>query len=134
MPAVSEMQDDLALPGIADKTGMDQLNALWARYDNRIGIGQVNRGVFIEQSSDVMRYAVTDCFFARFFLKVGTPELAKALCESDQVFYLEAFPEFEFHRGSSWENTIAYGSERCEYVFERKKQDDINYRFVAGVA
>ncbi len=40
-------------------------------------------------------------------------------------FFPKAFPEFEFHRDSSWKNIIAYGKDRCESVFERKWNEDV---------
>jgi hypothetical protein len=41
----------------------------------------------------------------------------------DRVFYEKAFPELLFHRGDSWENTIAYGKDHCDFIFELKTED-----------
>jgi len=62
-----------------------------------------------------------EMYFQRFFTEVGTPELTKLFCDVDREFFPKAFPDFKFHRGSSWENTIAYGMDHCEFIFEKKK-------------
>jgi hypothetical protein len=102
------------------KKGMEKLLALWRSFDRGGGLGQLNRGGFIRQESDLLHYRVTDCFFARFYEETGTPELTRLLCESDREYWPQAAPGFEFHRGDSWENTIAYGKDCCEYVFVSK--------------
>lgn len=55
------------------------------------------------------------------YQETGTPELARLLCESDNEFWPQRCPDFEFHRGDSWENTIAYGREQCDFIFEQKR-------------
>ncbi len=35
--------------------------------------------------------------------------------------FTEAFPDLEFTRGDSWENTIAFGKDHCEYILEVKR-------------
>jgi hypothetical protein len=63
---------------------------------------------------------VRKCPFHDFHLEAGTPELTRIFCETDIAFYGRSFPAFTFHRNGSWENTIAYGKEECEFVFDRK--------------
>ena len=46
--------------------------------------------------------------------------LGKLFCEVDREFFPEAFPDFRFHRGDSWDNTIAYGKDHCDFIFEKK--------------
>jgi hypothetical protein len=55
-----------------------------------------------------------------FMQEAGTPELTRIFCASDHEFSPKAFPEFEFSRGDSPENTLAYGKTRCEYLFKKK--------------
>ncbi|EHP85466.1 L-2-amino-thiazoline-4-carboxylic acid hydrolase [Methanotorris formicicus] len=76
----------------------------WAKMDN-------------EASEFVKRhFIIKECIFHDFFTGVGIPELTKLFCEIDKVFFSKAFPEFEFHRNGSWENTIAYGKDFCELM------------------
>jgi hypothetical protein len=56
-----------------------------------------------------------------FFTEVGTPELTRLFCEVDREFFPRAFPDLRFYRGDSWENTIAYGKNQCEFIFETKQ-------------
>jgi hypothetical protein len=65
-------------------------------------------------------FAITRCVFNDFFTAVGTPELTRLFCDVDRRFFPEAFPGLRFHRGGSWENTIACGQDHCEFVFERR--------------
>jgi hypothetical protein len=44
----------------------------------------------------------------------------QAIAEATREYWPQAAPEFRFHRGDSWENTIAYGKEHCEFIFESK--------------
>jgi hypothetical protein len=71
---------------------------------------------------------VTKCPFYGFFAEAGTPEITGLFCEVDNEFYSKEFPEFRFHRNGSWENTIAYGKDHCEFVFERKTKVDCHQR------
>jgi L-2-amino-thiazoline-4-carboxylic acid hydrolase len=85
------------------------------------GAGRFCIREYPEKTNNICHRVVTKCPFHTFFLEAGTPELTKYFCEVDQFFYAKAFPELNFHRGSSWENTIAYGKDHCEFVFERNK-------------
>lgn len=118
--SVNEMEENLNSSNISDVSGIDKLSALRDSM-RKGGVGQFNQETLIKQNSDVLHYQVTNCFFARFYQETGTPELTKLLCESDKEFWPKAFPDFQFHRGSSWENTIAYGKDHCEFIFEKKK-------------
>lgn len=117
---VAETQDTLDSLSVREKTGMAGILAYWEFSDKGGGMGQYNKGAFAEQDDDVLHYVVQECILARFYQETGTPELARLLCESDKAFWSAAYPGFVFHRGSSWENTIAFGKDRCEFVFERK--------------
>ena len=85
------------------------------------GAPQFNTREYITQDDTTCHFIITRCVFNDFFAEAGTPELTKLFCEVDHRFFPEAFPGLTFHRGNSWENTIAYGKEHCEFVFERKE-------------
>jgi hypothetical protein len=102
----------------------DPIDRLWAFYEF-MGIGGVGQFVdrsLVEKTNDVLHYEVRGCFFERFYREVGTPELTQFFCEVDTEFFPRAFPEFEFHRGTSLENTVAYGKDHCEFFFERRRE------------
>jgi hypothetical protein len=87
---------------------------------DKSGTPQCNCREYIRKNNDVCHFAITRCVFHDFFTEAGTPELTKLFCEVDRAFFPEAFPGLEFNRGNSWENTIAYGKDHCEFVFLRK--------------
>jgi hypothetical protein len=100
------------------------MDKLWAFYEF-MGTGGVGRFVdrsLVEKTDDLLEYEVKGCFFDRFYREVEMPELTQFFCEVDAEFFPKAFPEFEFHRGSSMENTVAYGEDHCRFVFERKRE------------
>lgn len=117
--SVNEQEGHLNSPDISNKKGMDRLAAFWD-FTAKDGVGKFNQEAIIKQTSNVLHREVTNCFFARFYQETGTPELTKLFCDSDKEFYTKFFPDFEFHRGSSWENTIGYGKDRCTFIFEKK--------------
>ena len=84
------------------------------------GIAKFNKLEYIRQDEDICHFIIRRCVFHDFFTEVGVPELTKLFCEVDKVFFSKAFPEFEFHRNGSWENTIAHGKDYCDFVFEKK--------------
>jgi hypothetical protein len=72
-----------------------------------------------------MRYASFTRYFSHlkrlgYVEETGTPELTQLFCEVDIEFFSQAFPEFKFHRGDSVENTVAYGKDHCDFIFEKK--------------
>jgi hypothetical protein len=107
-----------SLPTTA-RTPMERLMAFNDLMDRR-GAPRFNRREYIEQGGAVCHFIITRCLLADFFNEAGTPILTRAFCRVDREFFPEAFPEFDFHRDGSWENTIAYGRDLCEFVFELK--------------
>lgn len=89
------------------------------RLMDRKGAPQFNERKYIRQDDTVCHFITTRCIFYDFFSEVGTPKLTKLFCDVDREFFPQAFPDLTFHRGSSWENTIAYGMDRCEFIFEK---------------
>ena len=87
---------------------------------DRKGAPQFNKREYVKQDDNICHFVITRCVFNDFFTEVGTPELTKLFCEVDKEFFPKAFTDFEFRRGSSWENTIAYGQDHCEFIFEKK--------------
>jgi hypothetical protein len=102
-----------------ESTGMKRLMAFHELMDER-GAPRFNTREYVRRDENVCHFRITRCIFDEFFAEAGTPELATAFCEVDRRFFPEAFPGFRFHRGDSWENTIAFGKSHCESVFEKK--------------
>ena len=102
--------------------GDDDMERLLSFYDlmGRAGIGRFVERTIVEQSDNVLSYEVRNCLFSRLYNETGTPELTQFFCEVDRDFFPKAFPNLEFHRGGSWENTVAYGKDHCTFIFEKK--------------
>jgi hypothetical protein len=88
---------------------------------DREGAPQFNTRNYVKRNDMTCHFKITRCVFNDFFTDVQFPELTKLFCEVDKEFFPHAFPEFSFHRDGSWENTIAYGKDHCEFIFERKE-------------
>jgi hypothetical protein len=104
---------------VVEETAMARLMAFNEHMD-QAGTPRFNMREYVNQNERICHFVITRCIFHDFFTEVGTPELTKAFCEVDRRFFPEAFPDFRFHRGDSWENTIAYGKDHCEFIFEKK--------------
>ena len=104
---------------LSEDTGMARLMAFNNLMDEK-GAPQFNRREYVKQNNNICHFVITRCVFYDFFAEAGMPELTKLFCEVDREFFPEAFPDFRFHRGSSWENTIAYGKDQCDFIFEKK--------------
>jgi hypothetical protein len=87
---------------------------------DRKGAPQFNKREYEKQNANVCHFIITRCVFYDFFTEAGMPELTKLFCEVDREFFPEAFPDFKFYRGDSWENTIAYGKDHCDFIFEKR--------------
>jgi hypothetical protein len=94
---------------------------IYLDYVDEKGAGRFCDREYPKKNNHVCHRVVTKCPFHGFFSEVGIPELTQLFCEVDRVFYEKAFPELVFHRGDSWENTIAYGKDHCDFIFELKK-------------
>ena len=114
-----EQLDNLDKWGVSGKNGMEKLQAFYSAM-GKGGVGQFVKRTITENNDRVLRFEVRNCFFNRFYQETGTPELTKLFCEVDIEFFTRAFPEFRFHRGDSLENTVAYGKEHCNFIFEKK--------------
>jgi hypothetical protein len=84
------------------------------------GVGKFVKRKMIRVNDKLVEYEVRDCIFVRFFKVLGLPELAKIFCQIDEIFFPKMFPEFEFSRGDSFENTQAFGKECCNFKFKLK--------------
>ena len=104
---------------LSEYTGMARLMAFNDLMDKK-GAPQFNRREYVKQNTNICHFIITRCVFYDFFTEAGTPELTKLFCEVDREFFPEAFPDFSFGRGNSWENTIAYGKDHCDFIFEKK--------------
>ncbi|AEH45297.1 hypothetical protein Thein_1432 [Thermodesulfatator indicus DSM 15286] len=105
-----------------DLTGKTPMEKILAFNDimEKEGALKINTFEYLTKSKDKCHFIIKRCIFHEFFTEVGTPELTKIFCEIDRAFLSEAFPEIKFHRGDSWENTIAFGKKHCDFIFEEK--------------
>jgi len=115
----NEQWNHLKSLNLKSKASMDKLMAFNDLMDEK-GAPKFNRREYIRQDENICHFVIKRCIFKDFFTEAGTPELTKLFCEVDREFFPKAFPEFKFHRNGSWENTIAYGKDHCEFVFELK--------------
>ena len=115
----NEQLDNLDKWGVSEKSGMDKLLSFYDAM-GKGGIGQFVQRTITEKNDKTMSFEVRNCFFNRFYQETGAPELTKLFCEVDIEFFSRAFPEFKFHRGDSLENTVAYGKDHCNFIFEMK--------------
>jgi hypothetical protein len=102
---------------------MRQLMAFNDLMDKK-GAPRFNKREYLKPDADTCHFVITRCVFHDFFAEAGVPELTRLFCEVDREFFPFAFPAFTFHRGDSWENTIAFGKDHCEFIFERCDLDD----------
>ena len=115
----AEQWDHLHAIDVAGRSPMARLRAFNERMDRK-GSPRFNRREVLRQDDETCHFIITRCVFSDFFTAVGTPELTGLFCEVDRRFFPEAFPGLRFHRGGSWQNTIACGRDHCEFVFEKK--------------
>lgn len=100
-------------------TPMEQLLAFYG-FMSTGGVARTVKRNLISANSKHLHYEVRNCFFYRFYSSMGTPELTKLFCEVDTQFFPQAFPKLNFHRGTSFENTIAYGKDHCTFIFDKE--------------
>jgi hypothetical protein len=115
----AEQWDHLRAIDVTGKAPMERLRTFNERMDRK-GSPRFNRREVLRQDDQICHFIITRCVFSDFFTAVGTPELTGLFCEVDRQFFPEAFPGLRFHRGGSWQNTIACGRDHCEFVFEKK--------------
>ncbi len=89
----------------------------------QIAVSRFNKREYITIDETTCHFIVKRCITHDFFKEAGTPELIRFFCQGDEIFYADVFPELEFSRGDSWENTMAYGKDHCEYLVNMKKGD-----------
>jgi hypothetical protein len=107
----------------ATTSPMERLMVFQRRMQQSEG-GQFNTRVYDTCDATTCAYHITRCVVVEVFTATGTPELARLICDVDRVFFAEAFPEFGFSRGDSWENTIAYGRPSCEFMLTLRTPED----------
>lgn len=106
-----------------EECGMTRLMAFIAIIESK-GSGRLNEREYIKKTDTICHYIITRCVLHEFFTEAETPELTYPFCKADDEFYNQAFPSIRFHRGYSPQNTLAYGNERCEFIFEKKNGDE----------
>lgn len=103
----------------SEPSGMARLMAFHDLMDE-MGAPRFNTRIYLEKSESRCDFLITRCVFMDFFREVNAPKLTRFFCEVDRQFFPEAFPDFIFHRGDSWNNTIAFGEPQCKFVFEKR--------------
>ena len=96
---------------------LDRLRAFHSHMDKE-GNLRFNKREYVENNNHICHFHVTRCVFHDFFTEVGMPELTRLFCEVDDEFFSTAYPDIKFHRGQDENNTIAYGKQRCNFIFE----------------
>jgi hypothetical protein len=117
--SVDDTQSFVDKGGSSGKTAMERLLAWNEAYDTE-GATRFMEKEVLQQDDSTLHFVFKRCVVWDFMQEAGTPELTRLFCESDHVFFPKAFPEFEFTRGDSRENTLAYGNSQCEYLFKKK--------------
>lgn len=112
-----EQMNNLNTLNVSNRPSMEKLLTFYD-FMGAGGVGQFVERKLIQKDENRLHYEVRNCFFHRFYQQVGVPELTKLFCEVDEQFFPRAFPDFKFHRGSSPQNTVAYGRDRCVFVFD----------------
>jgi len=115
----NEQWEHIRSLNLPEKTGMERLMAFHALMD-RVGAPKFNTRKYIEQDDTTCHFIITRCVFNDFFSEAGVSELTQLFCEVDSEFFPAAFTDLTFHRGGDPENTIAYGKDHCEFIFEKK--------------
>ncbi len=116
---LNESLTSFRMLNIAHKNPLESLK-IYFNYIDEKGAGRFCNRHYSKENAHICHRMVTKCPFHGFFIEAGTPELTKLFCDVDIEFYAKAFPELNFHRGSSWENTIAYGKDHCDFIFKQK--------------
>ena len=115
----SEQWNHLNSLNLSKDSGMVRLMAFNDLMDKK-GAPQFNKREYVKQNNNICHFIITRCVFYDFFTEAGMPELTRLFCEVDREFFPGAFSNFSFYRGNSWENTIAYGKDHCDFIFEKK--------------
>lgn len=104
---------------ISNLTGMERFIAFRKRME-QTAADRFNVRRYLTVDGTTCHYILTRCIAHDFFSDAGTPELTRFFCRGDELFFAAAFPDLEFTRGDSWENTMAYGKDHCEYILKVK--------------
>lgn len=115
----NEQWNHLNSLSLSEDSGMVGLMAFNNLMDKK-GAPQFNRREYVKQNNNICHFIIARCVFYDFFTEVGASELTGIFCEVDREFFPAAFPSFRFHRGNSWKNTIAYGKDHCDFIFEKE--------------
>ncbi|KAF5423579.1 MAG: L-2-amino-thiazoline-4-carboxylic acid hydrolase [Candidatus Methanocomedens sp.] len=103
---------------LSDEEPMKRLMAFNNLMDKK-GATQFNDREYVKKDENVCHFKIRRCVFKDFFDSLGVSELTELFCEVDKEFFIPGFPKLKVHRGSSWENTLAYGKSECDFIFER---------------
>lgn len=117
--SVDDLADFVDPSSAAGKTPMERLLDFDEAYDTK-GANRFMEKDVLEQDDNTYHYVMKRCIVSDFMEEAGTPELTRIFCDSDFEFLPKTFPELEFSRGDSPENTLGYGKDRCEFLFKKK--------------
>jgi hypothetical protein len=97
--------------------------ARWQKYRKELsaeGFGLFNKITDVEATQELMHYIVHRCIFHEFLTQAGAAEITHFICDYDRMAHEKLFPEYEFSRNGSWENTLGHGRDCCHYVWQVK--------------
>ena len=114
--AVRKHFNSLNLSGLSGMPRLNAFNALMLKNDE----AKHNVREYVISNDTTCHYIIKRCVVYDFFVEAQTPELTRLICDVDKEFFPQAFPDFIFDRGDSWENTIAYGKKHCDFVLKKK--------------
>ncbi|MBC2715492.1 MAG: L-2-amino-thiazoline-4-carboxylic acid hydrolase [Desulfobacteraceae bacterium] len=114
--AVQKHFNSLNLSNLSGMPRLMAFNDLMVKNDE----AKFNVREYVTVNDSICHYIIKRCVVYDFLLEAGTPELTRLICDVDKEFFPQAFPDFTFDRGNSWENTIAYGKAHCDFILKKK--------------
>jgi len=105
---------------ISNLTGMERFTA-FRKGMEQTATNRFNIREYVNVYENTCHIIVKRCIVHDYFSEAGTPELTRFFCQSDEIIFKVAFTDLEFTRGDSWENTMAYGKDHCEYIVKVKE-------------
>ena len=107
-------QPALELAAASEQSGIARFMAFRSKMDLSQA-DRFNKKTYLNVDDRSCHYILTKCLPNELFTELGIPELTRTVCKGDEKFFRKAFPDLVFSRGDSWENTMAYGKDHCEY-------------------
>lgn len=90
------------------------------KAQNEKGFLVYNKWEDTEDSLNVHRLKIKNCYFYNTFKRYGVPDLTLAFCMADEEYFSTFSDHITFHREQKEKNTIARGGDYCLFHFESK--------------